>query len=385
MKVIFTVAGLQPESGGLARSLPSLCAALASEGVAVELVSLDFGSARGQPLLPRHPHVRVSLAPCNGWMQRRLPWSPRFSAVLRERCSQADGAIVHDTGLWLPTNHAAATAACHARLPFIVSPRGMLAPWALGFKRWKKKFAWHLYQRRDLRCAKALHATSSLEAREIRALGFRQPIAVIPNGVEIPDFPDDRPQDNNQRVVLFLSRIHPVKGLLNLVRAWAQLRPANWRMVVAGGNETGHQAEVEAAVREAGLNSIFSFVGPVDDQQKWERYRSADLFVLPSHSENFGLVVAEALACGVPVITTKATPWQVLEQHQCGWWVDVGVEPLARALREATSINEAERHDMGQRGRKLIEQQYTWPSVAGQMVSVYRWLLGEGERPACFV
>jgi glycosyltransferase involved in cell wall biosynthesis len=123
----------------------------------------------------------------------------------------------------------------------------------------------------------------------------------------------------------------------------------------------------------------------VDGQQKWELYRRADLFILPSHSENFGMVVAEALACGLPVITTKGTPWEALTQHRCGWWVDVGVEPLADALRAAMALDDAERCEMGSRGRRLVEHEYTWSIVAKQMVSVYRWVLGQAERPACLI
>jgi glycosyltransferase involved in cell wall biosynthesis len=270
-------------------------------------------------------------------------------------------------------------------LPFVVSPRGMLASWAFRLHGWKKRVAWALYQRRDLKCAHVLHATSNAEAKDFRTLGFSQPIAVIPNGVDVPSRPADRLQTKGQHVALFLSRIHPVKGLENLVYAWSQVRPSNWRVVVAGGNENGHQAEVEATVRELGLESSFSFVGPVDGQKKWELYQTADLFVLPSHSENFGMVVAEALACGLPVITTKGTPWAALTHHRCGWWVDVGVEPLVHALRTAVALDDAERCEMGSRGRRLVEREYTWAVVAKQMALVYRWVLGHAERPACLL
>jgi glycosyltransferase involved in cell wall biosynthesis len=383
--MLFTVAGLHPESGGPSRSLPALCTALANERVEVELASLDFGTAFGSPLLPYSNEVSVTLVPCKRSLMRRFKWTPRFASVLRERCRTGVIDIVHDTGLWLPTNHAAATTARQTGIPFIVSPRGMLATWSLRSKGWKKRLAWHLYQRRDLMGVRVLHATSTAEANDFRSLGFRQPVAVIPNGVELPNRPNDRPNSGKQRVVLFLGRIHPVKGLVNLVRAWAQLRPSNWRVIVAGGNENGYQAEVEAAVRELGLATHFSFVGPMDGSVKWDLYRSADLFVLPSHSENFGLVVAEAMACGLPVITTKGTPWEVLEHARCGWWIDIGAEPLAHALREAVALSDAERREMGRRGRRLVETEYTWSAVAEQMTSVYRWVLGQGERPACLV
>jgi glycosyltransferase involved in cell wall biosynthesis len=171
--------------------------------------------------------------------------------------------------------------------------------------------------------------------------------------------------------------------LLNLVEAWAAVKPESWQVVIAGQDENGHQAEVEAAIRERQLQRDFSFVGPIDGPAKWDLYRSADLFVLPSHTENFGLAVAEALACGLPVITTRGTPWEDLATHHCGWWIELGAEPFAQALREATTLMDAERQEMGRLGHKLVADNYTWPAAARKMLAVYRWMLGHGERPEC--
>jgi len=184
---------------------------------------------------------------------------------------------------------------------------------------------------------------------------------------------------------LCLSRIHPVKGLLNLVQAWASVRPQGWQVVLAGADADGYRAELEAAIYSCRLNADFQSIGPVDGEKKWQLYRSADLFVLPSHTENFGLAVAEALASGVPVITTRATPWAELPEHGCGWWIDVGAPSLAAALREATALTDEERHAMGQRGRQLIELKYTWSAAAQKMSAVYEWMLGRGPKPECVV
>jgi glycosyltransferase involved in cell wall biosynthesis len=304
--------------------------------------------------------------------------------------------MLHDSGLWLPTNHAAAQVARATGVPFIVSPRGMLTAWALRFRGLKKRLAWHLYQQRDLQTASVLHATSHAEADGFRVLGLKQPIAIIPNGVELPPAPRPSngreingegvsrpPSPSRVRTLLFLGRIHPVKGLLNLVSAWASARPKGWQVVLAGQNESNHQAVVEAAIREHQLQPDFEFIGPVDGPAKWDLYRSADLFVLPSHSENFGLAVAEALACGVPVITTRGTPWEDLEIHRCGWWVEIGTAPLANALREAMALTDGERREMGERGRGLVESKYAWPRIAKQMKAVYEWMLGVAFKPEC--
>jgi glycosyltransferase involved in cell wall biosynthesis len=256
-----------------------------------------------------------------------------------------------------------------------------------------------------LETAQALHATSAEEARAIRAAGLTQPIAVIPNGVELPMFEEGGgeredwrsdfqplssavchlPSIRKPRTLLFVGRIHPNKGLRDLVKAWAQVRPAGWRVVIAGQDEAGHVGELRWQIEELGLESSFEFVGPVDGAAKWELCRAADVFALPSYSENFGVAVAEALACGVPVIATRGTPWEDLVVHRCGWWTNIGCEPLAQALRDAVSRTDEERREMGRRGRRLVEKNYSWPRIAAQMRAVYRWMLGQGAKPDCVV
>lgn len=301
-------------------------------------------------------------------------------------CRAAKNVILHDNGLWLGTNHGTVRAARMAGVPLMISPRGMLTDWALRYNGWKKKIAWRFYQQRDLHFADVLHATSRDEANGFRTARFTQPIAIIPNGVFVPH-QNAAPKEgrNGQKTLLFLARIHPKKGLPLLVQAWATARPQGWRVIIAGMDEGGHLNEIKAEVRKRGVEQDFSFVGPVEGQAKWDLYRSADLFVLPSHSENFGLVIAEALGCGVPVITTRRTPWEELATNCCGWWVQDTCEGLAEALRDATDRNDEDRREMGARGRKLVEDNYSWPGVAARMKAVYEWMLKAGPKPACVV
>jgi glycosyltransferase involved in cell wall biosynthesis len=259
----------------------------------------------------------------------------------------------------------------------------MLEPWALRYRAWKKKVAWITYQRGDLASASGFCATSDDEAANIRALGFSQPISIIPNGIEIPEWQEPIPRDGPERTVLFLSRIHPKKGLLDLIRAWTIVRPPHWRVVIAGPDELGHKTEVVRAVEQAGLSDVISFHEAVDGTAKLALYRRADLFVLPTYSENFGLVIAEALACGVPVITTRGAPWEGLRRHRCGWWIEIGHEALAITLREAVAMADGERVAMGRRGRAWVERAFAWSEIVGQMTDYYHWLLHGGDRPAC--
>jgi glycosyltransferase involved in cell wall biosynthesis len=174
-----------------------------------------------------------------------------------------------------------------------------------------------------------------------------------------------------------------VKGLLSLVAAWARLRPAGWRVHIVGTDEDGHKAQVEAAIHAHRLQADFTFLPMIDGEAKWSLYQQSDLFVLPTFSENFGITVAEALACERPVITTKGAPWAELQTHRCGWWVDIGIDPLAAALREALGASDDDRAQMGHRGAQLIAQRYSLPDIARQMRQVYDWTIGHGAMPSC--
>jgi glycosyltransferase involved in cell wall biosynthesis len=383
--VILTIASLDREGGATSFAVAAMARHLAARGCSATVVS--FNSE--QPLLAAgqgeagEPAVRlVPRAEGGLYLWDDLT---RYGRALREEIDEREAVVVHDNGLWLPVNHRVARVAQEEDCPRIVSPHGMLEPWSLNEGRWKKKAAWWLYQKTDLKSASALVATAGQEAEHIRDLGIDRPVATIPNGV---DMPEDLPslkisETSSRRTVLFLSRIHKKKGLLNLVEAWNRLRPNGWRVAIAGPGENGHEAEVRRRISERGVGDDFVFVGPVKGTEKWNLYRRADLFVLPTHSENFGIVVAEALACGIPVITTRGAPWSDLVDHECGWWIDVGADPLVEALGEATSMSAAERAAMGRRGRELVEQKYTWPRVAEALKSVYAWVAGKQRRPEC--
>ena len=309
LNLVHTVGSLRKSAGGPTRTVTTLCRELARCGAHVELVSQDSAPhPTDDNLLPPADLVTTTLA-----RAYRLPltgnvWSPTFSSLLLERCRTSHVTVIHDHGVWLPANRTASVAARKLGLPLVVSTRGMLEPWALNHRSVKKWVAWRLYQRESLSVATVLHATAEQEAENLRHLGLRQHIAVIPNGVELQTSPRLPRAVAGPRIALFLSRIHPKKGLMELVEAWRMVRPHGWRLIIAGPDEDGHRTEVERAVQQAGLTSEVEFSGPVDGTAKSDLYRRADLFVLPTFSENFGVVVAEALSR----IASRSSPPVVL-------------------------------------------------------------------------
>lgn len=295
-------------------------------------------------------------------------------------CEQNNFDLIHLHGVWLPLFCVAAFVARRRKIPFAMSPHGCFEPWALNHKRSKKSFALMTYQGMVNRAATMFFATAEQEVTSIRRLNIAQPVALIPNGVDIGMPPVRIPHDG-KRTILFLSRIHPIKGLLDLVEAWAKVRSPNWQIVIAGPDENGHQSEVQAAITAHGLEADFEFVGLVEGVKKSACFANAELFVLPTYSENFGIAVAEALASELPVITTTGAPWKDLDDYRCGWWVSPGVAGISEALKTAMDIDPAELRRMGKRGRQLVSEKYSWDKIGRDALRAYTSMVTRTPHP----
>ena len=383
--VLHAIAGLHPRSGGTSRVVVDITDALT--GLPDMAITLLTQSPLNNEILSS-ACVRVRRVIAESRSRFALTLGLPFRKILYQIIKDKRVALIHNHGLWLPVNYWAASAGHRYHIPLIIQPHGMLEPWALNHKAWKKKIAMVLFQRADLQAAKLLVATSNAEYENLRNLGLRQPIAVIPNGVVI-DTPVEldataRLTSGRERIALFLSRVHPKKGLLNLVHAWANLNPHGWKLRIVGPDDGGHLQEVMGAVQRFGIRESVEYLGEVYGERKTVVYQNADLFILPSLSENFGVVVAEALAHGVPVITTRETPWKGLLDHGCGWWVDPTVDVLTETLQEAMNMDPASLLAMGEKGREYARE-FDWSRIAQNTADVYRWVLEQGPMPECVV
>ncbi len=336
----------------------------------------------------KHPGVRTITAKHTG--PRSMCYSPALRRLLIERA--ADAQVVHCHALRSWHSYLARQLAQRFGVPLVVSPHGQMDPWILRKRVTRKQLIGWLFENRNLSLASCIHVTSDQEARYVREASLTNPVAVVTIGLDAQSYTLDGdesliakrwPALRGKKRLLFLSSIYRKKGLPRLAEAWCRIHKQwpNWRLVVSGIEVDGDCELAKRMIREQGDPDSAVFTGETPEALKKQLLAGCDLFVLPTDGENFGIVIAEAMASGLPVITSNTTPWGDLQEHHCGWWIDVGVPPLERALAEAMGLPDDQRRQMGRRARSLIEQKYQWPTVARRMRQTYEWLLDKSPQP----
>lgn len=382
-RIVQIVPRIATASSGPSISVPSLCQALADTGQLVRLYTLT----------PRPE--RCEFHNCSFFSTSRIPLayrlgvSKQMNRALHQAAYESD--ILHTNSLWMMPNIYPKAAIRNTTCSLVVSPRGTLSAWAVNRARLRKWIVWRLGQRQTLETAHCIHVTSQDELRDVRMLGLRNPVAVIPNGVACPDLlPRNRISETEnklERTVLFLARIHPKKGVEILLNAWKILQSQlndfyQWKLRIVG--PINHQY-AESMRRKASTERLQNvvFEGEFTGAAKSQAFRNADLYVLPSHSENFGISVAEALAHGVPAIVFQGAPWSGLNQRRAGWWIEPGLDSLVETLKIAMSLTDEERQDLGLAGHLWMKEEFDWRIIGQQMAEVYTWLRTGTNRPVC--
>jgi len=374
MRLSHIVPSLEDRHGGPSKSVRALANALAARGDPVELLTtvatgLPVSPADGEPATIRaFPRVTPR------WLAR--------SPELRRHLLAGDPECIHHHSLWLLTLHYAHQAARRHDVPLVISPRGMLSGWAYRHHRGRKLLAGLFVHPGALAGAAGWHATSPEEADDIRALGFTQPVCVSPNGVNLPSgdelaaartaWQELCPATRSRPVALFYSRFHRKKRLRELIARWLAVPRGDWLLLIAGVPEEYTATEIAAWLAAAGAGEK---IAVFDGAGRPPPYGVASLFVLPSHSENFGLVIAEALAAGVPALVTDTTPWRGLATHGGGWCVPW--EQFDRALASALATPLAGLGAQGDRGRAWVAREFSWDRDAGLLQNFYRQLQDE--------
>ena len=363
MKVLHYIPSLAISSGGVAAYISVLSAEL-GKLVELHIVTSDEGGKEVE--IPNAVVHRI-----------RTGLLCYFSA--KKILSELRPNVVHINGCWQPQLAFFQWAAQGLRIPVVLSPHGMLEPWIIKRHFWTRKWpAIQLYQRGLVKRADYLHATADVEKENLLRLGWNSRIAVIPNAVNI----EDLPLKNNwspQRQIVFISRLHVKKGIELLLEALRHLKPDldGYEVIIAGEGEPYYVETLKKAAISFGLSEVVKFVGGVYGAEKVSLLQSADFFVLPTYSENFGIVVAEALACGTPVITTHGTPWRELEENECGWYIPIGANAMEETLKKAISVKEKNLERMGRNGRYLVESSFSSQGVALRFLQLYKDFLGK--------
>lgn len=368
MKLCQIVPSLEPQHGGPSRTVHALSAALARIGHSVDLFTTDPATTG----TTQDGDLRITRY-ARDWPQRFCP-----SKGMRRALQQSDAQVFHHHALWLRTLHYAHAAARRQGV-LVVSPRGMMSPWSWQHHRWRKQAARAFVHAGALEAVAGWHATSSAEEAEIRSHGFHQPVCVAPNGVDAPDegalerarahWHDVCPATASRPVALFYSRFHRKKRVLELIDLWLESGPRDWLLLLVGiPQEYTPEALEEYVARHPGSGRIAVFSGAGHPAP----YAVATLFVLPSHTENFGLVVAEAMAHGVPALVTDTTPWEGMNRESRGWCVSW--EQYGAALRAATAETPAALRERGRRASEWVRREFSWDECARRLAAFYATL-----------
>lgn len=386
MKTVYLTFSVSRRGGGLFESVRRLTQSLQlDQDIDAEVIGLsdDFTQAD----IPLWDPVRVRTYPVLG--PHKFGYSPQLLSHLFE----AEADLVHVHGLWTYISIAALKWSICTGKPLIISTHGMLNPWALRISAWKKKIAAWLYEDKHLRRAACIRALCKAEANVIRMYGLRNPIAVIPNGINIPEVsrPNAPPWagriGDQDKVILYLGWLHPKKGLENLLHAWKEVWRSGdsptrkWQLAIAGWDQNGYEQMMKKMVDEFGLKNIH-FLGPKFGEEKAAMFSHADAFILPSFSEGMPMTILEAWAYGLPVVMTEEC--NLSEGFSTGSAIKIKLasSDIYRGLMELFSKSDDQRRQMGERGRKLVEQRFEWKKISTEIRLVYEWMLGLGERPA---
>lgn len=363
MKIIHYIPSIDRMAGGISTYMQVLAKPL---GTMAEVHIMTHASENPLPM----ENCKVHDIP------RYRPFSGVWKKAVVDLLDSVRPDIVHVNCCWTPDCAMIQRLAQKRGYKVVLTPHGMLEPWIIKRHYWTRKVpALWLYQKAAVQRADCVQATAESERDNLLKLGYNSNIKVVRLGIDAESIEMKRSWKKS-RQILFLSRVHVKKGINFLVEAADVLRNElqGYKILVAGEGEADYVEAMKRMICDRGLQDIVQLIGGVYGDEKWRLFQTSDFFVLPTHSENFGLAIAESLASGTPVITTVGTPWSDLNSAEAGAWIEIGTEPLVKTLRRFLSLSEDELEAMGRNGRKLIETKYSAHVMAEQMLEVYKGL-----------
>ena len=389
MKILNVIENIDESYGGPAQSVSYLCKHMKLKGITSVVNSINLHDNEFNKILEDN---KIEWNSYSYKYSKFFKFSPDLHKGLLKQVKNDSNIILHTNNQWNYPSYCAYKIAKKNNIPLVSSVHGSMSPWALKQYKFIKNAFWLLFQKRIFQFADCIHCTTTLEADFIRNNGIKSPIAIIPNGVELEsyDVKVDKAVargkiglDINKKYIIFLGRIHKSKGIDILIKTWNNIskKYPDWNIIFGGPIEDEkYFKEIISFIGENKLNSV-KYIGVLKGNECVEAYKASNLFVSPTWSENFGISIAEAMASGLPVITTKNAPWEVLEKEQCGWWIELHEELLQNSLEIALSSSQGVLDKMGNKCRNIIYENYSWSKQTEKMIAVYKWLLGEAEKP----
>lgn len=383
MKIAYLSASLSRNAGGLLYSVSSLTKSVHNSGNEIQVQAIGLSDEFIEE--DNHNWGNIPTKTFSAIPPKQLGYSPS----LKKHLLESDIDILHNNGLWMYPSAATYRWSKKTDKPYIITPHGMLDPWALNNSQLKKKMAKYLFEEKHLRNASCIHALNESEAQSIRDYGLVNPICVIPNGVSVPENDVqlaapwyDRFQEES-KILLYLGRLHPKKGLPELLKAWSQKNTGEWKLVIAGWAQNNHLAELQKIVSERSIEEDIHFAGPIYNDAKKAALQNAEAFILPSHSEGMPMSVLEAWSYELPVLMTpECNIPEGFEKDGA-----ISIEPqsvsIAAGLKTLFEMDDSTRQEFGKNGYKLVKEQFTWDKIAKEMLAVYKWILHDNTVPEC--
>ena len=365
--VIHTVGKLFKYSGVTDVILRS-SSVIASEGHEVIVLAWDDYDSVDVNLF--HDKVTVILLANQGSVFYKL-W--RYSKTLVKLVKTNRNTVIHNHGLWQESNISSGIVSKIYSVPLVISPHGMLESWSMNHNKYKKILPWFLYQRLLLKYAKYIHACSVIEKNNILKIISNADIWINTLGVCITPLQNKSASKN----VLFFSRIHPKKGVMELVKTWKILDSTDWTLSIVGPGEEKYLKSINDYIKQNNMDGNVKVIGALYGEDKQDVFRKSSLFVLPTYSENFGIVVAEAFMERLPVITTNATPWVGLDKRGCGWTIHPTENDLLLTLQEAMKLEVAELNKMGEIGRDWMIDKFSWEVFGKKSLELYQKIISK--------
>ena len=363
MKIIHYIPSIDRMAGGISTYMQVLAKPL---GTMAEVHIMTHASENPLPM----ENCKVHDIP------RYRPFSGVWKKAVVDLLDSVRPDIVHVNCCWTPDCAMIQRLAQKRGYKVVLTPHGMLEPWIIKRHYWTRKVpALWLYQKAAVQRADCVQATAESERDNLLKLGYNSNIKVVRLGIDAESIEMKRSWKKS-RQILFLSRVHVKKGINFLIEAADVLRNElqGYKILVAGEGDADYVEAMKRMICDHGLQDIVQLIGGVYGDEKWRLFQTSDFFVLPTHSENFGLAIAESLASGTPVITTVGTPWNDLNSSHAGAWIEIGSLPLVATLRQFLALSDEELETMGRNGRKLIETKYSAKVMAEEMMGVYRSL-----------